>query len=454
MTSLHDVGEKLPPQKAPAIDRERFMAGLATDLHAGCQSGTLTALILVDIFRLRHINNRFGYETGDSVLAWVYEALCAGVKKASVIRRLDGNVFGISVPEMKSPRLLPVAAGKIQQLLNRPISCHEDEIRLDCSVSITVGPDYGHTEHRLLLHAEQCLERAKQDGSRCYVVEALDEENRIGEWELRDELNKAVGSGELKLYYQPKISLANFMPTACEALMRWDSEKLGRVGPDQFIPVAERTGQILDLSEWAILTLPREARHIRYRNQALNVALNLSPRDLSAGHLQSTLESALNIWEMPREKLTLEITESTLMDNPQQSQELMQNLRNRGYRLSIDDFGTGYSSMSYFKLIPAHEIKIDKYFIQNLVHDRGDQIIVKAVIAIAHHFNMKTVAEGVEDEATLKLLMKMKCDYAQGYYFSRPLVGEEFQQWLEGYSMARYFSPQEKQLARRKAAND
>ncbi|MFK7733947.1 MAG: putative bifunctional diguanylate cyclase/phosphodiesterase [Pseudomonadales bacterium] len=444
MTSLRENGEDLTPRKPPDIDRARFLTGLSADLDIGQRENSLTALLLVDIKNFRHLNRRFGYGVGDSILAHVHSQLKDNVKKASIISRLGDDLFAIVVPEMQSLRLLPVAASKVQQILAEPIRYQSQDIRLECYVGVSVAPLHANHEEAFLIHAERSLEQARQEREGRFVADGTSDKETLNEWKLRDELNRAIGAGELALHYQPKVSLQNFMPVACEALMRWNSPTLGNVRPDIFIPIAETTGLISDLTEWAILTLPREASHIEYRDKLLNISLNLSPNDLVSGNLQATLESALNIWEMSSENITLEITESSLMDNPDQCFEMMEELKSLGFKISIDDFGTGYSSMSYFKLIPANEIKIDKCFVSNLVTDRDDQIIVRAIIAIAHHFGMSVVAEGVEDMATLEMLMKMKCDYAQGYHFTKPLPGGEFREWLDKYNMIKYFSPPKK----------
>ncbi|MFK8020803.1 MAG: putative bifunctional diguanylate cyclase/phosphodiesterase [Pseudomonadales bacterium] len=441
MTSLREEGEELVPKKAPEINRARFLTGLSADLSIGIENNSLTALILIDLSCFRHINRRFGYETGDSLLALVHQRLRESIKKASIVCRLGDDLFAVVVPDMQSLRLLPVAASRVQQIIADPVQTQGEDIRLECFIGISVAPLHANQEQKLFIHAEQSLESARLSPDRTFIADATQVESGMNEWNVRDELNRAIGAGELALHYQPKVCLQSFMPVACEALMRWDSPTLGTVAPDVFIPVAERTGLIHDLTEWVILTLPREAAHIQFRDQPLNVALNLSPKDLTTGDLHATLESALNIWNMDSSNITLEITESSLLENRERCFQVMEELKDLGFRISIDDFGTGYSSMSYFKLIPANEIKIDKCFITNLVHDRDDQVLVRAIIALAHHFNMKTVAEGVEDMQTLQMLMRMKCDYAQGYHFSRPLPGAEFRAWLEGYNMTRYFSP-------------
>lgn len=447
MTSLDEGAEDLVPRKAPVIDRNRFMAGLATDLSMAVPNNSFTALILVELAGFKHLNRRFGYQSGDSILALVYQRLTENVKKASLVARLGDDMFAIIVPDMQSLRLLPVAASKIQQILAVPFTCKREDVRLECYVGISVAPLNAHQEEALLVHAEQSLESARGEQDRCFVADDTAGEKGVSMWKIRDELNRAIGAGELSLNYQPKVCLQTFMPVAGEALMRWNSKKLGAVSPELFIPVAEQTGLILDLTEWAILTLPREAAHIHFRDQPLNISLNLSTKDIASGGLHATLESALNIWNMDCSNITLEITESTLMENPKHCFEIMEELKAMGFRISIDDFGTGYSSMSYFKLIPANEIKIDRCFVKNLVNDRDDQVLVKAIIALAHHFKMTTVAEGVEDMETLEMLMSMKCDYAQGYHFSKPLPGEAFSEWLASYSFARYFSPPKKRAS-------
>lgn len=443
MTSLSDPtqgGKGVVSGKAPDISRSRFFSGLSADLHAAQASGSTTALILVELAEFRHLNRQFGFSVGDGILARVQMILESAVKKASMVVRIGDDQFAIVVPDLQSTRLLPVAAGKIQKLLFEPIEHQGRLIKLRSYVAVSAAPMHGISEDELTLHAEQSMDRAKSASDGTYVADSEDGNSVVSEWKLREELTKAIEDGELELHYQPKVCLDSFTPVASEALLRWNSPKLGQVSPEVFVSMAEKSYLINDLTEWAIMSLPRVARDMKFRDLPLNISVNLSTKDLAGGNLIATLESAMNIWGMNSENITLEITEGALMENPEHSFKVMNALKDRGFRISIDDFGTGYSSLAYFKMIPADEIKIDKCFIMNLTNDKGDQAIVKTIIAIAHHFDLKTVAEGVEDLATLQMLMRMKCDYAQGYHFTKALEASEFRKWLAEYNMRHYFT--------------
>lgn len=439
MTSSVNVTSETQSAVAPVIDREALNTTLANDLAIGRETDKLTALILINLSGFRQINRRYGFAVGDSLLAHVHSTLQEKVTKASLVCRIGGDVFAVVVPLMQSRLMLPVAATKIQQLLAEPFNIQKDEIRLQCHIGISVAPEDANQAANLLSHAEKSLAIARKRVERIYVAEESSNDDEIlDEWKIREGLHIALVEDEFCLLFQPKVCLRTFTPVACETLVRWNSASLGPVSPELFIPIAEECGLINVITERVIMSLPRSAEALKFRGQALNISINLSPIDLMSSSLSATLESALNIWGLAAENITLEITESAVMESPEHCFQLMEKLKQQGFRISIDDFGTGYSSMSYFKLIPANEIKIDKYFVSNLCTDKGDQAIVKAVISIAHDFNMSVVAEGVEDEATLKMLAQLGCDYAQGYHFSKPLPAEEFSGWLDNYKMWDY----------------
>lgn len=256
----------------------------------------------------------------------------------------------------------------------------------------------------------------------------------------RGVLDMALAEGEFSFYYQPKVDIQTGIPTNCEALIRWERAGLGLVPTEQFIEMAEKGGLIYQITDWALKAVVRQSRSIAYQGNHLGVAVNISATDIYQESLIDSIDSTLAIWNIAPHLLTIEVTEGALLEDPERCIKVLTAVRDRGIRVSIDDFGTGYSSLSYFKRIPADELKIDKSFVLNFKESIEDQSIVETIIGLAHKFDMRVVAEGVENIETLQLLKNMGCDYAQGYLFSKPLNRDGFAEWLENYQQDAYFS--------------
>ena len=269
------------------------------------------------------------------------------------------------------------------------------------------------------------------------------DENRVGgvavTWELRDDLADAIREGELEVHYQPKINVQTYDVWGSEALVRWFSAKRGPMRPDQFIGVAEESGLIQPLTRFVLNSAMRCLMMWQRDGHDIGVAVNLPASMLLDSSLVNMMESLLSIWDIEPGRLTLEVTESAIMADVDKCFATMSRLKELGARISIDDFGTGYSSFSYFKNIPADELKIDRAFVSGMVNDDADQHIVETIISLAHRFDMKVVAEGIEDRETIELLKKLRCDVGQGYYIAKPMPQEEYDAWLDA---RRYIQPE------------
>jgi EAL domain-containing protein (putative c-di-GMP-specific phosphodiesterase class I) len=244
------------------------------------------------------------------------------------------------------------------------------------------------------------------------------------------ELRSAIEHDELELYYQPKIALDSGSVSGVEALVRWHHPERGLVPPDQFVPLAEQSGQVKALSRWVLNRALRQCREWALEGRPLKVAVNLSMRDLHDPALPATVAEMLRLWQVPASTLTIEITESTLMADPVQALEIVRRLGRMGIRIAIDDFGTGYSSLAYLKRLPVDELKVDRAFVRQIARDANDVAIVRSTIGLAHDLGLTVVAEGIEDEASLDVLANLGCDEAQGYLFSRPLPASDLEKWL------------------------
>ena len=245
------------------------------------------------------------------------------------------------------------------------------------------------------------------------------------------ELDAALAEGQLEMHYQPKLRLPGGEPCGAEALMRWFHPERGLIRPDIFIGLAERIGKIEDLTWFALNTSLRQLREWPLHDNPFNVAINVTPQIVQKEEFAEIVANALQVWDVEPAQLTIEITETALMNKPEASFRTLTALRKLGVMVSIDDFGTGYSSLAYFKDIPATELKIDRSFVFKMLDNHGDRQIVQTVIDLAHGFGLKVVAEGIEDAETQAALISMGCDSAQGFYLSKPICHRDFQSWLE-----------------------
>ncbi|MFK7732610.1 MAG: putative bifunctional diguanylate cyclase/phosphodiesterase [Pseudomonadales bacterium] len=389
------------------------------------------ALLIIDANGIDGIDRHFGYRFSDNLLLTLQTRLKKALKKAHFLVRLDRTRFALAIPGLKSDRLLPVAAQKIRQLLDEPFTFEEKSTVAQCSIGIAVATDNSRKGHVLLTIAEESAVVAQRSNSP-YVIEDRDAVLEDIPYLSAPVLQASMVAGDFSMAYQPKIDLRSGVPASCEALLRWLPEGAEHcVNTERFIAMAEQQRLMPAITEWVVKTTIRESSELSFNNQRLGVALNVSASDIRSSGLQASIIDALSIWGMPPELLTIEVTESAIIDNPDECFRILNKLREHGIRVSIDDFGTGYSSLSYFKKIPADEIKIDQSFIKDLASSAADAEIVAAITGLAHKFNMQVVCEGVEDEASLNVLKSLECDYAQGYYFSKPAALRELKRWLQ-----------------------
>jgi len=410
--------------------RRRFIDGLSADLNLAVASANTLAVLLIDLQRFSMINRAIGYDAGDEVLLYAQKTIADSIPKASIIGRLGDNQFGLIIPDLKSAALITLAIEKIRAALRQPIQFNGEDISLECHAGYALYPKQMLDANMLLMEAEASLLRNKLEGTEAYFEEQHEDTEKPESWKLEKHLKKALDSNSLSFYYQPKIDVNTLKPMGMESLVRWHCDELGTILPDEFIPLAEQTSLINEITQWAIKTALREKQGFDKIYPDLSVSVNVSSTDIYDKNLIANLQSALGIWDIAADSLTLEVTESVLLENTELALKHLQQARDLGVKISIDDFGTGFSSLAYFKELPADELKIDKAFITNLCDNADDVAIVEFIIALAHKFNIYVVAEGVEDQATFERLKMLGCDYVQGHYFSKPLPQREFITWL------------------------
>ena len=272
---------------------------------------------------------------------------------------------------------------------------------------------------------------AKQSPQRCAFYDARHDQYNPHRLTLLGDLRQAIANSELRLYYQPQADLRTGLVNGVEALVRWQHPTQGLIPPDQFIPLAEQTGLIAPLTRWVVETAIRQCRAWLDAGRELHVAVNLSARNLHDARLPQAIADLLAQYAVPAHLLCCEITESAVMLDAEQALHMLHRLFALGVRIAIDDYGTGSASLSYLKRLPADELKIDRAFVQHMTTDQADQAIVRSTVNLAHSLGIRVVAEGVEDLATWTLLAALGCDFAQGYYLSRPIPPPDLVRWLD-----------------------
>lgn len=396
------------------------------------------AVLTLNLDRFKHVNDVLGYPFGDRLLVAVAERLRTDIARPQdTLSRLGGNSFGLLLPRDSLATAMATAT-RILQSFEQPLAMEEQTVDLSTGIGIARWPDDADDADTLLSRSEMAMYVAKRStaGIVCYDP-ALDSASALS-LSLLTELRQAIGGGELRLFLQPKIRLSDGAVTGAEALVRWSHPRRGMVPPMEFIPFAEQTGFVRQITGWMLGEAARLWGGLQERGQEpLRLSVNLSTRDLMDTELASRLPALLARHGTPTHGLCLEITESAIMDDPKRAENTLNRLAEQGFGLSIDDFGTGYSSLAYLKRLPVTELKIDKSFVLGMQTDSNDGTIVRSTIELAHNLGLSVVAEGVETESLYQRLGLLGCDQAQGYFMARPLPAHEFATWREGWRAER-----------------
>ena len=381
------------------------------------------AMMFLDLDRFKMINDTLGHQVGDEMLREVACRLSNLVRETDFVARLGGDEFVIILPAISTPADAATIASKVTAALSTPIEANGHELHTSPSIGISIFPDDGTDGDTILKNADTAMYHAKAAGRNNYQFFAADMNQSASErLNIERKLRHAIARNELSLDFQPQFSGRDGTPTGVEALVRWHHPTDGTISPARFIPVAEETGLIVEIGDWVLTTACVEmARWIHAGLKPLRIAVNVSARQLRRRDFCETVANALTTSGLPPELLELEITESSVMENPQEAIHILERLGRMGVTLAIDDFGTGYSSLAYLKLFPIDHLKIDRSFVADIEHDLNDRAIAFGTIALAHSLGLKVIAEGVETEDQLELLRSNGCDEIQGYLFNKPL---------------------------------
>ncbi|MDH3351842.1 MAG: GGDEF domain-containing phosphodiesterase [Gammaproteobacteria bacterium] len=389
------------------------------------------AVMIVHVQGVERLCASIGHVRAGKLLDDFYTRLCTIARKNDAVERIGDRKFAILLNGMRNQGHVSLAAQKIERLARETGSKYGDQLNLNTTIGIALCPLHGEEAAELMRLAEiASLDGRCRSESVCFFEEQS-AQKLFMDWSLEQRLDNALQSGDLQLHYQPKICLRTGKIVGAEALMRWHEPEIGQISPDIFIDLAESTGQIVDLTQFAIQSACRELADWQNLLPNLSVAVNITPSIIQSREIVDVLESATNIWGVSPSALTLEVTENALMEDREASHEILSQIREFGSRISIDDFGTGYSSFAYLKEIPADELKIDRSFVMGMLNDTGDYKIVEHSIAIAKSFGLCVVAEGIESAAMLEELRKLGCDHAQGYFIGEPTRAVDFEAFCQ-----------------------
>ena len=398
------------------------------------------AVLCCGLDDFKEVNDRFGYQTGDSVLVAVAERLHAHSGRLISIARLGGDQFALVVGAVDEPYEVAELAQQILDELGLPFPVNNSQVAIQATIGITLFPDDGLDAGKLLQKAEQTMMLAKTRSRNRYqfYIASVDSEMRDRR-ELAADLRNALLRNELHLVYQPQVSLTNHRVVGVEALVRWHHPERGLVPPDLFIPLAEQSGAIIAIGEWV---LDQACRQLRDWHEAgrthLRMSVNLSTVQLHHPDLPEMVTQVLQRYGLPRANLELEVTETGLMEDIHAAARHLNELKSIGVQIALDDFGTGYSSLNYLRRLPLDKIKIDKSFTGDLLTDPDDQTIVRVIIQLGRNLGMRVIAEGVESAGQQDYLSAEGCDVGQGYFYSRPLTATALIEWLDGYEREHY----------------
>jgi diguanylate cyclase (GGDEF)-like protein/PAS domain S-box-containing protein len=405
-------------------NRALFMDRAERTLAAARARGGRVAVMLLDLDRFKEINDALGHAMGDILLRAVAKRLGTPLDCGDTLARLGGDEFAVLLPET-TVQQAEARGRELIEVLKAPFAIEGFSLQVDTSLGITIFPVHGTDAEALVQRADVAMYVAKEQ--RCGLVTYGPEQDfdHVRQLTIKGELRHAIERGQLHLVYQPKVDHATDRIVGVEALLRWRHPEHGFIPPDEFTGVAEHSGLIRPLTQWVLETALEQAARWRDEGIPVGMSVNLSARNLLEEDLVLRLEGLLAHHGLAPQQLTLEITESVIMDDPERALVNMHRLRELGVGISVDDFGTGYSSLAYLMQLPANELKIDKSFVMRLDSEDGTATIVRSTIELAHNLGMQVVAEGVESAEVWSVLKELGCDIGQGYFFSRPVKARE-----------------------------
>jgi diguanylate cyclase len=424
--STHDKLTDLPNR---ALFYDRVERVIVSAIATGTVLKRLS-ILLIEIENYKDIYDTLGRNSSDLILRQIATRIQGLCMDRDVIAKIDGNVFGILLLDLPELDRAEDFAKQIQESMESPFVAEKLQISVHPNVGIVHFPEHGEDVDTLVQRAGVALHLAQRSNTGCAVYVPTADNNTAYRLALMPELRYAIEKDALDLFYQPKVSIKTGEICGAEALLRWNHPEHGYVPPDEFIPMAERNRVIRQLTQWMMKRAFRDCARWHSEGLPITISVNLSVKDLHNPELPDLISGVEVATGIKPEWIILEITESSVMAEPEHAMAIIHRLHDKGYRFSIDDFGTGYSSLSYLRKLPLAEIKIDKSFVLELLTSENDRAIVKTTVNLAHNLGIKVTAEGVESKEIMSKLMEFDCDVAQGFFLSKPIPVKEFTKWV------------------------
>ena len=410
-------------------NRNLFKERMNRALIRADRNKNIVALMIIDIDRFKHVNDSLGHDVGDQLLKIIAKRLTYCTREGDTVARLGGDEFTILLEDVSHIGHASLVANKILEAMMKPFVINGEELYVTPSIGITLYPVDDTRAQFLLRNADNAMYRAKQGGRNCFRFYTTDMDQHLEQRvRIESKLRNALTNKEFFLHYQPKFNIHSKQLVGAEALLRWENSDLGMVSPAVFIPVAEETGLIQPITEWVVTEACQQNAYWQLSGyQPIRMSVNLSPKQFNRADIAGTIFRQIIHSDVSPKFVELEITEGALMEDVDKSQEVLNELKKWGIRISIDDFGTGYSSLSYLKKFPIDTLKIDQSFVRDLLVDSDDAAIVSAIIAMTKNLKLNVIAEGVETEEQLNYLASKGCNEAQGYFLGKPVAAKEFE---------------------------
>ncbi|MEW6380186.1 MAG: EAL domain-containing protein [bacterium] len=420
--SMHNTLTGLP-------NRNMLKDRMREAIVAGQGEGKPFGLLIMDLNRFKEINDTLGHNSGDILLQQIGQRLREILPEQNLLAHLGGDEFAVLLPGADLERATRVAHCILQNF-RQPFILEGLSLEVSMGIGLTLYPEHGEDVNLLIQRADVAMYLAKNSGSGYSIYDPGRDQYNHRRLAMVGGLRRAIDNNELVLYYQPKIDIETGHISGVEALVRWQHPQYGFMPPDQFIQLAEQTDLIGPLTLWVLNEALRQCSRLCSQGLNLTMAVNLSARNLQDENFPDQVKSLIEKWDIRPDLLELEITESTVMANPELAMSILNRLSDMGICLAIDDFGTGHSSLAYVKRLPVHEIKIDKSFVMSMGVNSSDVMIVNTAIDLGHNLGLSVVAEGVENRETYDRLATLGCNVAQGYFMSRPLSADHLMRWI------------------------
>ena len=441
-SELEKINTKLEEQKHSAMhmayhdqltglsNRSKLLIDLDHSMKLSYRTGGKVAILFLDLDRFKHVNDSLGHDIGDKLLQAVAKRIGGLLRDTDTLCRIGGDEFIVVLEAITDAYSPCIVAQRIISVLEKPFQIQEHSVTIGTSIGIAVCPDDSDDINTLIKFADSAMYSAKDSGRNDYRYyhEELSKKatRRVS---IESALRRSLQDQDFSLVIQPIVDLVSRRVVKAEALIRWNHGRLGDIPPEEFIPIAEEFGLIVEIGEWVLRNACRTLGELSAAGCELDaIAINVSSVEFLKGNIASRFDSITSKHGIRPEQIEIEITERYMLEQDHRSEAELQALRQLGHTICVDDFGTGYSSLSYMKRLPLNIIKIDRSFIQNVPHDQNDVEISQAIISLSHSLGYSVVAEGVETAEQLEFLLQRSCNYAQGYYFSKPVTVEEFPQ--------------------------